>query len=73
MIKSRQRATQEMTKLRIPENCKVVSPQPGTVFGFIGAEVFRKATQIADQKEIAAGSADQSKRPEPRDPAKDNE
>lgn len=62
-----------MSKLKMPPNCKVVSPQPGTVFGFIGSEAFRKATQIADLKEIAAGSADQSKRPEPRDPAKDNE
>jgi hypothetical protein len=33
-----------MTKLTMPPNCKVVSPQHGTVFGFIGAEVFRKAT-----------------------------
>ena len=33
--------TKAFKELRIPENCKVVSPQPGTVSGFIGAEVVR--------------------------------
>jgi hypothetical protein len=30
-------------RLVIPPGCVVVSPQPGIIFGFIGAEVFRKA------------------------------
>ena len=30
--------------LRIPDNCRVVTPKPGTVFGFVGAEAFRPKT-----------------------------
>jgi hypothetical protein len=48
VAKETEEAEARMTKLtmplRIPENCKVVSPQHGTVFGFVGAEAFRKAT-----------------------------
>jgi hypothetical protein len=33
-----------MKKLVMPKNCIVVPADSGTVSGFIGAEVFRKAT-----------------------------
>jgi hypothetical protein len=29
--------------LRMPSNCKIEPPDPGTVVGFVGAETFRKA------------------------------
>jgi hypothetical protein len=38
------------TPLPIPDNCCVVSPKPGTVFGFISAEAFRPRSSLVPAK-----------------------
>jgi hypothetical protein len=36
--------------LRVPPSCRVVPVQPGTVFGFIGAEAFRPRSGVVPAK-----------------------